>query len=107
MIFNPNLSYGENLTNKQMYQLFKCSNAGGMRRSKKTNTLVLISDHTKSFYNDRWKEDELLYTGMGLSGNQSLDYMQNKTLLNSNENRVDVHLFEVDKPLAWPSLKNN
>ena len=49
MIFNPNLGYGENLTNKQMYQLFKCSNAGGMRRSKKTNTLVLISDIQNHF----------------------------------------------------------
>lgn len=101
MTFNPNLNYGENLTNEQMYQLFKCSNAGGMRRSKETNTLVLISDHTKTFYNDRWEEDELLYTGMGLSGNQSLDYMQNKTLFNSNENRVDVHLFEVNKPTVY------
>jgi len=101
MSFNPNLGYGENLTNKQMYKLFKCSNAGGMRRSKKTNTLVLISDHTKSFYEDLWKDDDLLYTGMGLSGNQSLDYMQNKTLFNSNENGVDVHLFEVDKPTIY------
>ncbi len=101
MSFNPNLGYGENLTNQQMYQLFKCSNAGGMRRSNKTNTLVLISDHTKSFYDDQWEEDELLYTGMGKTGDQSLDYMQNKTLFNSNENGIDVHLFEVDKPTIY------
>ena len=101
MSFNPNLSYGENLTNERMYKLFKCSNAGGMRRSKKNNTLVLISDHTKSFYNDRWENDELLYTGMGLSRDQSLEYMQNKTLLNSNENGVDVHLFEVNNPTVY------
>ena len=35
MSFNPNLGYGEILTNEQMYKLFKCSNASGMRRSKK------------------------------------------------------------------------
>jgi len=101
MTFNPNLGYGENLTNKKMYQLFKCSNKGRIRRSKETNTLVLISDFTKSFYKDRWKEDELLYTGTGLSGNQSLDHTQNLTLFNSNKNGIDLHLFEVDKPATY------
>ena len=38
---------------------------------------------------------------MGLAGDQSLDYMQNRTLLNSNENGIDVHLFEVDKPTIY------
>jgi len=35
------------------------------------------------------------YTGMGLKGEQSLDFMQNKTLNESNANGVDIHFFEV------------
>jgi len=66
-----------------------------MRRSKRTNTLVIISDHTKPFYDDRWDGDVLHYTGMGLTGNQNLMWRQNKTLYESNSNGVDVYLFEV------------
>ena len=32
---------------------------------------------------------------MGKNGDQSLDFMQNKTLALSNENKVEIHLFEV------------
>ena len=35
------------LTNQELMDVFKCANTGGMRRSKKTNSLVLIFDHTK------------------------------------------------------------
>jgi 5-methylcytosine-specific restriction protein A len=41
---------GDILTNKELMDYFKISNSGGMRRSKLTNSLVLISDHTKSLY---------------------------------------------------------
>lgn len=68
-----------------------------MRRSKRTNTLVLVSDQTK-IYRDCWKGTVLHYTGMGLLGEQNFDYMQNKTLYNSNVNGVVVHLFEVFEP---------
>ncbi|WP_244158174.1 hypothetical protein [Bacillus paramycoides] len=45
--------------NKEISRIFKCGNMGGMRQSKKTNTLVLFSDHTKGIYDDRWDEDIL------------------------------------------------
>lgn len=67
---------------------------GGMRRSKLTGTLVLISDHTQ-MYDDKWFGDELHYTGMGKNGDQKLTFMQNKTLAESHTNGVEVHLFEV------------
>ena len=38
---------------------------------------------------------------MGLEGNQKLDYMQNKTLAESDDNGVDVFLFEVNKPKIY------
>jgi len=94
-MFNPKLKPGQKLTNKELCEIFKCSPQGGMRKSNKTNTLVLISNHIKSIYNDRWIGDVFHYTGMGMEGDQSLNFAQNKTLVNSRKLNVDVHLFEV------------
>jgi len=66
-----------------------------MRRSHRTNTLVIISDHTRGIYEDRWEGNTLHYTGMGLKSDQSLSATQNKTLADSKTNGVEVHLFEV------------
>ena len=95
MEFNPGINIGDHLTNNELCQLFKCGNMGGMRRSKKTGTLVIISDHTKNFYHDEWKDGVLHYTGMGKNGDQVLVGNQNGTLYNSDTNGVNVHLFEV------------
>ena len=89
------------LTNQELMDVFKCGNAGGMRRSKKTNSLVLIFDHTKHLYDDEWKGDTLHYTGMGAEGDQQLDFQQNKTLAESRTNGVKVHLFEVFEPKKY------
>ena len=88
------LNKGDVINNEELTQIFKCSTQGGMRRSHKTNTLVLVSNHVKSIYSDRWFGKELHYTGMGSSGDQTLG-AQNKTLHESNFNGVEVHLFEV------------
>ena len=66
-----------------------------MRRSLTTNTLVIVSNHVKSIYDDRWDDDVLHYTGMGTKGDQSIDSAQNKTLAQSETNGVLIHLFEV------------
>lgn len=66
-----------------------------MRRSHKTNTLILVSNHIKSIYEDQWINDVFHYTGEGTTGDQSLDFQQNKTLRDSGSNGIDVHLFEV------------
>ena len=83
------------VNNEQLCERFKCSPQGGMRRSIKTNTLVLVSNHIESIYDDRWDGDVLHYTGMGRDGNQSLSFQQNKTLSESAENGVLIQLFEV------------
>lgn len=88
------LNKGDVINNEELTQIFKCSTQGGMRRSHKTNTLVLVSNHVKSIYSDRWYGKELHYTGMGSTGDQTLG-AQNKTLHESNFNGVEVHLFEV------------
>ena len=99
MMFKSNgkiLKLHERITNAEICAIFKCSPQGGMRRSKKTNTLILISDHTKNNpYQDSWQGKIFHYTGMGLIGDQSFDYRQNKTLSESASNGVEIHLFEI------------
>jgi 5-methylcytosine-specific restriction protein A len=76
-------------------KIFKCSPHGGMRRSLRTNTLVIVLDHTRSTYEGRWLDDVLHFTGMGRQGDQKLDYAQNKTLAESRTNEIEIFLFEV------------
>ena len=89
------LTIGMEINNDTLCEIFGCSSQGGMRRSKCTNTLVLVSNRVASTYSDDWDGDTLLYTGMGQKGDQSLTFAQNKTLAESNSNGVTVHLFEV------------
>lgn len=89
------LTPGTKLDNSALCSIFGCSPQGGMRRSHHTNTLVIISNHVKSIYDDRWEADTLHYTGMGTNGDQSLSFAQNKTLAESQTNGIKVHLFEV------------
>ena len=89
---------GDVLCNESLRNKFAVGNMGGMRRSRKTNSLVIISDKTKGLCKDRWEGDVLHYTGMGKVGDQTLLGNQNKTLAESDGNGVDVHLFEVFTP---------
>lgn len=72
-----------------------------MRRSHLTETLVIVSNHTKSVYDDRWIGEIFHYTGMGQTGHQSLKFSQNRTLNLSASNGVAVHLFEVFVPQQY------
>ena len=94
-MFDPGLKIGQVLKNSDIVDLFKCGNMGGMRRSKSTNTLVIISDYTKGIYHDKWIGGVLHYTGMGKSGDQDIHWAQNATLAACGNSDVDVHLFEV------------
>lgn len=95
MSFNHGVIPGQTINNEGLASIFLCAPQGGMRRSHRTNSLVLISDHTKSLYEDRWEDDIFHYTGMGKIGHQRIDFQQNKTLAESNDNVVEVYLFEV------------
>lgn len=94
MVKNKKIAPGNIINNKEICQIFLCGSQGGMRRSLRTNTLVLISDHVKSLYDDRWEGNIFYYTGMGQAGDQSLEFQQNKTLAESAVNGVHIHLFE-------------
>lgn len=95
MVFNPQLRIGQILKNADVVDTFKCGNMGGMRRSRTTNTLVIVSDYTKGLYHDKWIGGVLHYTGMGKNGDQDINWAQNATLAACGYNGVDVHLFEV------------
>lgn len=90
------LDINSRLTNNELINMFKCGNMGGMRRAKETNSLILIVNHTKSIYKDKWEGDTLYYSGMGKKGDQTLTH-QNKTLFNSRNSDISIHLFEVIK----------
>ncbi len=46
MLLEHGLSPGQTISDEELARIFKCSTQGGMRRSLKTRTLVIISDHT-------------------------------------------------------------
>jgi len=98
MTFDPNLNQGDTLSNKELCSIFKCSPQGGMRPSLRTKTLTIVSNHTRSIYDDRWLDNIFHYTGMGLSGDQRIDSRQNRTLNESDQTKIGVHLFEVFQP---------
>lgn len=86
---------GEAIDYNRLHEIFKCAMQGGMRRSLQTNSLVLVANHTDETYQDQWKEGVFYFTGMGLKGDQSLSYLQNRTLAESDKKKIDIHLFEV------------
>ena len=104
MKFIPPFEIGDIISNTEIIEAFKVGNMGGMRRSKKTGTLVIISDNTKKLYRDKWNNGILQYTGMGKTGDQILSGTQNKTLAESNTNGIEIHLFEVDNPGEYKYL---
>ena len=56
MAFNPGLEKNQVISNSELCSIFRCGIRGGMRRSKRTNTLVIVSDHaTRDYYKDIWK----------------------------------------------------
>lgn len=98
MDFDTGLNAGDVVDNQKLQEIFLCSGQGGMRRSHKTNTLIIVSNHIKSIYDDKWDDTGIMhYTGMGSERNQSLGFAQNKTLAESRMNGIEVFLFEVFK----------
>jgi len=84
MVHKPSFAVGAVVSNDEMRKEFKIGNMGGMRKSNTYGCFVIISDHTKGLYEDKWYGDELHYTGMGNVGDQILTGNQNGTLYNAN-----------------------
>lgn len=86
--------------NHELMALFDIGMMGGMRRSRKRNCLVLISDPFKAKYEDKWRGDIFHYTGMGQKGDQGFTD-QNKTLRDAKQLGIPVYLFEVFEPKQY------
>ena len=56
--------------------------------------LVLTTAFDGSTHHDRWVGDTFFYKGMGLHGDQSLSFAQNRTLADSTRTGIPVFLFE-------------
>ncbi len=94
MTFEVPIEPGDVVDNQTLQRIFLCSPQGGMRRSHRTGTLVLVSKHKENIYGDHWQGEIFHYTGMGMRGDQNLYYRQNRTLAESQFNGVEVHLFQ-------------
>ncbi len=97
------LIVGNSYDNDDIKRIFLVSGQGGMRKSNRANSLILFALHNSSNpYKDKWGQDGVMhYTGMGLVGDQSINYAQNKTLAESRQNGVDIHLFESFEPKEY------
>ena len=82
------------LENKEIAEIFLCSNQGGIRKSKKTNTIVLLAKFNNCSYNHRKDGDILYFTGMGKKGDQEMK-RQNKSLFNAKKEGFALHLLEL------------
>jgi len=91
-----NLQLGNIYSNEEIRSTFGCSLQSGMNKSNSTNTLVLIINHIKSIYHDRWFNNKVHHIGKGQIGDQEMT-RENKTLSESKTNGVVPHLFEVFK----------
>jgi len=98
MVFQPDIQPGTELSSKELNAIFGGQEQGGMRFSRTTNSLLLITDKKKlsgtSIYGDEWIDGQLHYRGTGQRGDQSLDFAGNKRLVHANHDGTDVHLVE-------------
>jgi len=98
MVFDPDISPGTELTSKELRSVFQGQEQGGMRYSKATNSLVLVTHPKKlsaaAIYGDEWVEGALHYRGTGQRGDQSLSFAGNSRLMNAATADTGVHLVE-------------
>jgi len=83
------LQLGNQYSNEEVRSTFRCSLQSGMNKSNTTNTLVLIINHIKSIYHDRWLDNKVHHIGKGQVGDQTMT-RENKTLSESNTNGVKL-----------------
>lgn len=75
---NETVHTGQTFTHQEMYQTFKVGAMGGIRSSKVYPHIVIISDPTKGFYQDKVIDDVIYYTGTGKLGDQVIEGSHNK-----------------------------
>ena len=101
MVFQPDILPGAKLTSKELNGIFRGQEQGGMRYSKSTRSLLLVTDQKKlsgaSIYADEWIDGLLHYRGAGQRGDQSLEFAGNRRLMRAAEEDTAVFLVERTK----------
>lgn len=94
MKYEPPFSLGQEVSFDDIRSIVpQASFGGGMLYSNNHKCLILLSKHD-SLYEDEWKGDVLHYTGTGRSGDQDINYRENKLLDKSQKDELPVYLFE-------------
>jgi HNH endonuclease len=96
MKYEPPFSPGQEVSFDDIRSIVpQASFGGGMLYSNNHKCLILLSKHD-SLYEDEWRGNVLHYTGTGRSGDQDINYRENKNLAESQSpsNRLPVYLFE-------------
>jgi hypothetical protein len=83
---------GDTLTNEQLNDIFGVANMGGIRISKLTGTILLVSSVDNDLYEDRDQDGFFSYTGEGQRGDQEL-VRGNKALYDSPGTGAPLLLF--------------
>jgi len=89
------MNKGDVVTNQQIKNEFGGSSQGGMRPSRTTHSLVLITGTSGSVYVDTWNDGLLKYTGTGRLGDQKMAGA-NKVLAESTKSGIGVYLFTAE-----------
>lgn len=88
------LLVGDVLENKQIAETFLCSNQGGIRKSIRTKSIVLITKYDCNTYKHRLENGVFYFVGQGKKGDQSLT-RQNKSLAEAHLGGFKLYLFEM------------
>jgi hypothetical protein len=98
MVFQPDIQPATQLTSIDLKRIFRGQEEEGMRYSRATNSLLLVTDQNRlsgtSIYGDEWVEGILHYRGTGQRGDQNIDFAGNKRLMHAAEDETGVHLVE-------------
>lgn len=96
-MFNPGLTRGEIISNRQLLSIFHCACEGGIRYSSKTATVALIVNNTKKGLPNIWENGILRFAGRIVKNDESLRGA-NQRLDSFLRDQGDVFLFEVNQP---------
>ncbi len=92
-MFRLCIENGQVFTSSQLANLFEVKSLKVSRFLKEKNTLVTITDYSKTHYPDKWIGDTFHYTG-----GQKITGTTNAKLADSRTNGIVVHLFQVMNP---------
>lgn len=73
--------------------VFKCGMMGGVRKSNKTDTTIVVVDWQGDHYRDRWDHSDLIFQGRGFRSGAMGRY-PNSALIEAAERNKPIHLFE-------------